>query len=276
MFAEFGELKGNKRASNYLKAVISELKKVEEKVVSVILFGSLAKGGTTKLSDVDLLVVLDDESTPGLISKIDETLTKIENEYGYGESPEGFTEKLVFCVKRRTGMFVSHFVCRERDFKDKDFPEIFSTEKFLSSLIAPGDLVLNNLGQEGKILYGKNLLDDLDRLATGVSSLIRSLLMNLLTAISTVLILPFYRKATELSAEVIKWSLLAVHQYMTRHTGRVDDAINLLNRLGFYDPDVLDRLKYLRSHMEEDPLFVFKAPQVVIGIHMKGLSQRRG
>ncbi len=273
MFKEIKQVKESKRTSEYLSSVDEKLEEVEEKIVSVILFGSYARGDNTEMSDVDLLIVFKDNVPDRLLSEMDEILTEMEKRYNYAEKPNGFLEKLIYSLKRKTGMFVSHFICKEEDLRRKDFSKIFSTEKFLSSVIAPSDLVLNNMEQDGIALYGKPMTRNLKQ-PIEVGSMIKSLFMNSLTAIGSAIIAPFYKKTTELSTEAVKWSLLSIHQFLTQRSGGVNEAISFLKRKGIYTSETLEEFKSLRNHLRENPLFIFKVPPLIIKLHLEAIKHR--
>lgn len=273
MFNKTKELEESQQSSEYLTSVARELEKIEEKISSVILFGSFARGDNTEFSDLDLLIVFKNNTSEEIISNINKTLTELENRHDFFEQPEGILEKLIYSLKRRTGMSVSHFVCKEEDIKKRNFCEMFSTDKYLSFLIAPGDLVLNNIGEDGIVLYGKPLTKELPR-PVEISSMLKSLIMNLSTATGSLAIAPFYQNALKLSAEAVKWSLLAIHQYLTQRSGGVEEAISYLKKYEVYDSKTLEEFKSLRTQPRDNPLFIFKAPSLIIKLHFEAIKYR--
>jgi len=225
------------------------------------------------MSDVDLLIVFKDNVPESSISKVDDKLTEIEKEYNYIKPPDGILEELIYSLKRKTGMFVSHFICKERDLKEKDFSKIFSTEKIMSSLIAPSNLVLNNMTNDGTILYGKNPIEGLQQ-PVSILSMVKSLIMNLMTSIGSAVIAPFYKKSTELSTEALKWSLLAMHQYLTENSEGVNEVISFLKHHDIYTSETLEEFKSLREKLQENPVFIFKVPPIIVKLHFQAIKQR--
>ncbi len=225
------------------------------------------------MSDVDLLIVFKDEVPQDFISKIDNSLTEIEKDYNYVKSPEGILEELIYSLKRKTGMFVSHFVCKERDIEERDFSEIFSTEKIMSSLIAPSNLVLNNMTSDGVILYGKNIIEKFKQ-PVSILSMVKSLIMNLMTSIGSAIIAPFYKKSTELSTEALKWTLLATNQYLTETSEGANEVIQFLKNQGIYSSETLEEFKALREKLQENPVFIFKVPPIIVKLHFQAIKRR--
>lgn len=264
---------GEEIVSRYLNSVGKELENIEEKVASVILFGSLARGDNTEMSDVDLLIVFKDEVPDSIITEIDNSLTEIEKDYNYVKPPEGILEELIYALKRKTGMFVSHFVCKKKDIKETDFAKIFSTEKVMSSLIAPSTLVLNNMTNDGIILYGKNLIGEFKQ-PVSIHSMVKSLIMNLMTSIGSTIIAPFYERSTEISTEALKWSLLASNQYLTEESEGVNEVIRFLKKQGIYSSETLEEFKALREKLRENPVFIFKVPPMVVKLHLQAIKHR--
>lgn len=78
--------KGNEEYMNYLNLIVESLKRIlKENLVSVVLFGSVARGEAGEGSDIDLSVVTKNFGTSGsrfeIFNKIDDELRKTEEYY---------------------------------------------------------------------------------------------------------------------------------------------------------------------------------------------------
>jgi predicted nucleotidyltransferase len=85
---------GNEEYMNYLNLIVESLKRIlKENLVSVVLFGSVARGEAGEGSDIDLLVVTKNFGTSGsrfeIVNKIDDELRKTEEYYELKEKKLG-------------------------------------------------------------------------------------------------------------------------------------------------------------------------------------------
>src|SRR5712692_699037 len=193
-------------ANSYVESVISLARRTKE-IVSVIVFGSFAKGGFSGSSDVDLILVVSDTCSPGAMRDLNDVLEARAIKLGLSRARRSLGDKILSALLTQTGIFVSHFVTRESDLLKLDFSRIFHTNRILASMIAPKNIVLAGALSHAKTIFGKNLLPVGEPMRLGSEQLARSMIMNLLLAGGAVVVSPFVGRATELSLEAAKWSL---------------------------------------------------------------------
>ncbi|HLE05744.1 MAG TPA: nucleotidyltransferase domain-containing protein [Candidatus Nanoarchaeia archaeon] len=133
-------------ANKLLKAVKTA---VGTNLVSMMVFGSYARGDNNKDSDIDLIVVVKNKNKD-LISR----LAKVEYELSINSN--NFLEEKASKFLNLIGFKKSIFLFDEREFSNKKFN--FCDSRFLSWLLIPKGIIWSAIKREGKVLCGKNLL----------------------------------------------------------------------------------------------------------------------
>ena len=127
-----------KRAARYIKEILNYINtQFPGKLVSLILFGSSVNGIPTKISDVDLLIVLNDKVTKREMQRIRLRVEKLAVKYRFWSYPQSLFERILRGVKLSTGMFVPFFVTREKDLLSGKFTRIFNVNRVLAFFLSP-------------------------------------------------------------------------------------------------------------------------------------------
>lgn len=263
-----------KNAIDYIESVINllENKIGSENIVSVILFGSLASSKKlTEVSDVDLIIVLEDSISSKTFSNLNQLLTKKEEKFGFRKKPTSGIEQFLYLLESQTGMFISHFICRKSDFLACNFSRIFNVNPIVSSILAPKNIVFGNVVQSGKTLYGRNLLSEVKKVNISKIDLLRSYFMNTLLSTGALIIFKFYKRATKFSMEASKWSMFASYYYANRKTQEISRVIQYFEEKRILKR-YLKKLMELRENYRNDFKFSFYTPFVVLKIHLSVLG----
>jgi predicted nucleotidyltransferase len=248
-------------ANSYLKSVLSIAEKTGA-VVSVLIFGSFAKGGFSERSDVDLLVVVSDDCRQETIGQLESVLERQAAGFGFGRTSKSVVDKFLSALMSQTGIFESGFVTRRSDFLRSDFTKIFSTNKILTSLIAPKDIVIAGMLSRARTVFGEDLLVVRTPVAIGSGQLLRSLVMNSLLAVGALLISPLTDKSTDLSLEAVKWSLFSTYYLAYGDSPGIDRIAERFISSGIL-PGVMRRMLSLRESRASDNRFLVMAPIAV-------------
>ncbi len=244
--------------------VLLQAKNLNLKIISVILFGSCLQGDFEEnISDVDVIFVVDDSSTDSAINSLQSYITRITDD----THSQGIISHILQLVSRRTGMFISGFVCRESSFRNLNFSEVFGVSKILANILAPSNLVLNGMLSNYAVIMGKDLLSNAQLLQIDMFQIIRSLLMNLLLSISSLLICMFSSHAIRYSLESLKWSILSCHFYVFKTSSSLSRSVHKLGLDKRYKR-IIKRLLQLRKHPTKDPFVSLLAPWYVIRFHI--------
>jgi predicted nucleotidyltransferase len=248
-------------ANSYLKSVLSIAEKTDA-VISVVIFGSFAKGGFSERSDVDLLVVVSDDCHQETIGQLKTVLERQAAMFGFGQTSKSFVDRFLSALMSQTGIFESSFVTRRSDFLRSDFTKIFSTNKILTSLIAPKDIVIASMLSHARTVFGEDLLVARTPVTIGSGQLLRSLVMNSLLAVGALLISPLTDKSTDLSLEAVKWSLFSTYYLAYGDSPGINRIAERFISSGIL-PGLMRKMLALRESGASDEPFLLMAPIAV-------------
>lgn len=262
-----------RKANAYISSVIQILEKyLGDRLLSVVIFGSIVKGYSTEVSDADILFIVSDDCSKKEINYIHRLIMAFEVKYQYLVPPKGLVSRILYCVDKSTGMFISHFVTRKKDFLKGNFSKMFQVNKLLAIVLAPNEIVYGSVLCRAKVLHGQDLIKEASFPNVSLIQLLKSILMNIITSISVLFIYPLTKRATLYEMETAKWSLLAAYYYINH------DSPPLPVLLKFF----LDRkisTKYvktwiaLRNNYRQDYKFGLFTPLNILKIHMAILKQ---
>ncbi|MBD3311954.1 hypothetical protein GF352_00645 [archaeon] len=138
-----------------LKTLSKQVKKVvgKKNLVSIMVFGSYARGDYNGDSDVDLIVVVKDKT---------KELVKELNDLEDDLSVEGDTwlELRIARFLNLIGFKKNIFLFDEGGWRKKRFN--FCDSRLLSKLLIPKGVIWSNIKREGKVVYGEDLIKDLN------------------------------------------------------------------------------------------------------------------
>ena len=247
-----------------------------ENVVSIILFGSYARQDFTDNSDVDLLIILSDEfykrKSRAYFKRLEELSLAIELKHDLKIKRTGVITAILNVVEKTTGMFVSHFICRKSDWEKQIFFKIFGVNSFLSTLIAPGDIVLKNMSQSHLFLYGKEQLPRIKKIK--LTQIIKSLIMTELIAVGSIFIFPLWRNVVKYSLEAFKWSVRNSFLYLSdRHAsmGRIREFFTKTAVSERY----FDEFLSLRNQFKRKFWFTARCPIQIFKIYVAAIKYRK-
>jgi hypothetical protein len=275
-------------ARNFIKQVI----KVVEKYIpctsfALFVFGSLSHkqdkadcvNGT---SDVDLLVIVKDDVFCKAKNAWAELNSLQQFFFMNGTKNRGIVASILRVVERQTGMHESIFLARERDFKEVRFARIFRTNKIISGLLAPANIVFGSALCHMTRLHGN---DDIETTVRAMQStigsekhilpdLVKSLLMNVVLSIAAIVLLPITRRATRYSIESTKWSMYAATYLMIGERPSKPNQQRFFAKLGV-NAAFLDRWMQLSKAYQPDVTFTLVAPWNVLKIHALGFKIKK-
>ena len=260
----------NSNYINYLKDVKHQAQVVvKDNLLSIILFGSYAKGKPTKVSDVDVIIVVSDSTQEYEISKLRRVLESVAIRHEYWYNPRSLLKRILRVVKLKTGMFVPFFVCRESDLINGRFERIFGVSKLLSLLLAPRNSVLNSIKVKSKVIYGKNLISKMKIKRPSYVEIIKSYVMNLLQSLGALIISPFDNEATKYSMEAFKWSIYTIREVLKDD----DEFKKLLKEVS--KSQILNynfkQWEILRNAYRQHYPFVFMTPSALTEMYLRTL-----
>ena len=152
----FANLPANVR--DYLDAVLEFADQRSSEIVSIMVFGSAAKGGFSPVSDVDLFVVLADEVRWNRRKKLERGLAVLELKYKLRKRPKSKKESILTAVDRLAAQFKSQFICYKHDFISGNTAAVAGINPVLESLFLSTRIAFVDDVVSARTLWGEELL----------------------------------------------------------------------------------------------------------------------
>ncbi len=276
----------DKKSKNYLKDAIKllDIQCGIENIIYIILFGSQSSGIPSKISDCDLLIILNNSLSKNEICLLKKNFLALELKHEFREQPKGFINRISVGFQKATGMFVSHFITDLKTWTEKKFYKIFDVNKFFSYLLAPRDIILHSVIKSSIILYKANSLEILNKdsyFIPKIIEMVKSIIMNYLLTIGSLLFIPFNPVSIKYLLESIKWSLRSSNCYIF---GDSESLKKISFRFIAFEKNIKKRRKtsqyfntfiMLRDNPCYDFRFIFKSLYRVLKIHIQGIMFRK-
>ncbi len=246
----------------YLEQVVRESSGIcGDKLRSVILFGSLARGEFSEgVSDVDLLFVVSDDTPHVTITILDSALERLEFSAGAARNLNHF----LWVFASHTALFKSHFIIRYGTLLSLDAKRLFEeAEGFRLPLgrlffkLAPKDLVISNILNGATVVWGENILSRIPhtRPQRGLARVfIVSIVLSLFGALSSLI----FDDGTFFSLEAVKWFLLDTNPFSMASPPGLREAIAKAQQRG--PSQMLQRFTSLRERYHRSVMFSLTCP----------------
>lgn len=272
----------NQRSQDYINDVITLIKNEMgiEKILSIILFGSQASNHheDTGISDCDLLIIFDDSVSNRNIRNVEKYFMSLEIKHQFRDFNYTFAKKVLGVVQQTTGMFISHFMTQKKYWKKAEFHKIFRVNEVFTLLFAPSKIVLSSVIDNSTLLYGEDSREDVKQtIKIPFYDMIKSVLMNLIIAIFSIVITPFSSlNSIKYELEAVKWALRASNYYSYEDSESLEKIIKrfmLFERPRFKKraQKFYSEFLQLRKSPERNLSFILRVPFRVLKIHVKGL-----
>jgi predicted nucleotidyltransferase len=253
------------RVRGYLDAIAQACSRDGRGLVSIVLFGSAAKGGFARQgSDVDLIVVLPDGASREERSRAYDDVCRLEIEHGFKE-PTGPRNSLQ-AFAGRTGNDLSFFVCTRSDLLSGDVARVFDLTT--AEALFVDRIVLANVIASSKTAWGEDLrpllrpphVRRLDVFKAGFN-----FTCQLLLSLAAYRLLP---DATRYAMGTLKRSLHSCYFCYHRKTTALDEEVAFFQqRLG--ESQALKLLLDLRGQYRKSFGFVLRCLPALLQLHLR-------
>ena len=279
-------LKGlNEQSRNYIKDIVVLINKEIgiNKIVSLLLFGSQqVDNENTAVSDCDLLFIFKNRVSGRHLKEIERYFIALEIKHKFKEPTSKLFREILGVIQLSTGMFVSHFLTKQKFWEQAIFYKIFRVNRFFSMLFAPRNIVLGSVIQNSTVLFGEDLRDSIrPKIKITVREIFRSTVMNLFISFFALLIGP--RKelnSIKYQLEAIKWSLKASNYYCYEDSESLNKILERF--ISFETPKRKAKterfyLKFLelRKNPNNDLKFMIFSPLRILRIHINAITFRK-
>jgi len=279
-------LKGlNEQSRNYIKDIVVLINKEIgiNKIVSLLLFGSQqVEVENTVVSDCDLLFIFKNRVSSRHLKEIERYFIALEIKHNFKEPTSKLTHEILSVIQQSTGMFVSHFLTKQKFWNQAKFYKIFRVNRVFSALFAPRNIVLGNVIQNSTILFGEDLRNSIrPKIKITVREIFRSTVMNLFISLFALLIGPIKDlNSIKYQLEAIKWSLKASNYYCYEDSELLEKIVERF--ISFEKPKqqakaelFYSKFLELRKNPINDLKFMIFSPLRILKIHIKAIIFRK-
>lgn len=273
----------NEQSRNYINDVVALINNEVgiNKILSIILFGSQQQKmqENTKVSDCDLLLIFKDRVKKSHIRDIEKYFIALEIKHHFRDyEKDHIIQKILDSLQQTTGMFISHFLTKQKYWEQARFHRIFNVNRYFSAMFAPRNIVLCSVIDNSTILYGKDIREIVwDNIEVPPFDMIKSMTMNLLISLFALAISPFKKlKPMKYTLESIKWALRASNYYSFEDSESLEKVCFRFRHLEKFESSYrhaqifYKRFLALRKEPNLDLGFMLRTPLRILKIHAKG------
>lgn len=275
----------NKQSSNYIKDIVMLINKEigVNKILSIILFGSQRLNQeNTIISDCDLLFIFKNRVSNRHIKEIEKYFIALEIKHNFREPNSSLIHDILGVIQQSTGMFVSHFLTKQKFWEHGVFHKIFQVNRVFSAMFAPRNIVLGNVIENSTILYGEDLRFLLKpNIKITIFEMFRSTIMNLFISFFALLIGPFRKlKSIKYQLEALKWTLRSSNYYCFGDSELLNKIIErfVAFEKGEKQPKArkyFSQFLKLRTAPYNDLGFMIRNPIRIMKIHVKAIIYKK-
>ena len=145
------------RVQTYIEALVQTWAQDRVPLVSVVLFGSAAKGGFTgEVSDVDLILVVPDDASRATRRRLGGDVARLEAVHGLRVATNRSAGRLRALIERAVGHGFSCFVCTRSDLISGDVARVLGLRPLETPFV--DRIVFASIVASAVTVWGENLL----------------------------------------------------------------------------------------------------------------------
>jgi predicted nucleotidyltransferase len=262
------------KVRDYVDEVLKIAKERSLEIVSIAVFGSVAKGGFSQsVSDVDLIVALADKVPQKAKGLITSDLADLELKHGLREHPKSKTEFVYSQIDRMAGQFKSHFVCYACDLLAGNSSAVFGwhplAEPFFSTRIGFANIVTS-----AKTIWGADLLKQAHVPPVRKWHLTNNCLSFLSLNGIAFLTFPILPNATKYSMSVMKWMIHNCHFCYTLKAATLEEGVEFFRAKLEHNKALLELLS-LRREYRPSLKFVMECFHAIVHLYVMTVRENR-
>lgn len=261
------------RVQTYLDALVQTCAQDRASLVSVVLFGSAAKGGfSADISDVDLIIVLQDDASRAKRRRLAKDVAQLEAFHGLRAATAHSPGGLRAIIERAVGHGFSCFVCTRDDLISGDVGRVLDLRPLETLLV--DRIVFANIVASAVTVWGEDLLP-----RVSVPSVRRLDVFKALFAFSSQVLLsavtfPALPDATKYAMGALKRSLHSCYFCYHRRTAALEEEVDFFRRrLGA--SQTLEQLLALRGQYRRSFAFVIGCLPALLRLHLRTARDNR-
>ncbi|MFN2623920.1 MAG: nucleotidyltransferase domain-containing protein [Chthoniobacterales bacterium] len=261
------------RVRDYLESLVRASMESGLRLASVILFGSGAIGGfSTTASDVDLILVVPDDTSMEDRDRLRMAVERIEVIHGFRKNSEGPQGKLAALVEKATANLHLFFICSRSDLRSGRVEQILDLRP--SQALFVDRVVIPSIITSAVTVWGEDLLSQIPMAPIRRFDVLKAFHGLFAQALLTVAVFPLLPDATKYAMGVVKRSVHNCFFCYRGHRASLEDEITFFQqRLG--PSRTLSQLLALRSEYRRSFAFVLLCLPTLVSLHLRTAIDNR-
>jgi len=232
------------RISRYLDAV--EQTCGHSSLVSLVLFGSVASGDSSNTSDVDLIVVLPDNTTANTMSRLREEIATLETSFGFRPIQSTGSRRWRSRVERAAGHLFSCFVCTRGQLLSGDVAALLGLCRWEVPFV--DRIVLASIVASAVTIAGEDLIPRIRVPPVRRADVFKALFTFVCQIVLSVAVFPVLSDATKFAMGALKHSVRSCYFCYHRRSAPLTEEIAFLNRRFGVSRTLVDLLALRRQY----------------------------
>ncbi len=252
----YSQLTKKSHADDYLNDVIQLADERYPAIGSILIFGSAAKGNFLRgVSDIDLLIVLADNTAQQTKRIISDDLAALELKHRLRRPPDSRLERLYTKVDRMASQFKSYFVCYRRDLLSGNTAAVFDVNPLIESLILSTHIGFASIVKSSTVMWGEDFRRQIHIPALTKAHLMKNWVAFLLLNAFAFVGYPFLPNATLYSMSALKWMLHSCYFCYILESATIEEEIEFFRtKLG--EHKTFSELQSLRREKRPSLAFI--------------------
>ena len=255
------------RVQTYLEALAQTCAQDGPSLVSVILFGSAAKGSFSgDVSDVDLIIVVPDGVSRETRRRLSEDVARLETTHGLRGATTASPTGVRAFIERFMGHGLSCFICTRADVVSGSMARMLGLRQL--EMLFVDRIVLASIIASAVTLWGENLLPHVPAPSVRRLDVFKALFGFCGQVVFSAAAFPVLPDATQYAMGTLKHSLHSCFFCYHRRTATLEQEVDFFQpRLGA--SQLLVELLALRNHYRPSFGFVIRCLPVIVRLHLR-------
>jgi predicted nucleotidyltransferase len=255
------------RVQTYLEALIQTCARDGAPLVSVVLFGSAAKGGFSgEVSDVDLIIVVSDDPPRTQRRQLAEDVARLEALHGLRPATTHSPRRLRTFIERVMSHGFSYFVCTRGDLISGDVARVLGVRPLEAPFV--DRIVFATIVASAVTVWGEDLLPQVAVPSVRRLDVFKALLTFSNQVLLSAVAFPVLPDATRYAMGALKHSLHSCFFCYHRRTAAVEVEVDFFqSRMG--PSQTLVDLLALRRESRRSFAFVVRCLPTIVRLHVR-------
>jgi predicted nucleotidyltransferase len=250
--------------SRYLDAVTEACGHAS--VVSLVLFGSVAGGSSSNVSDVDLILVLPDDTTPNTMSRLREQIARLETTFGFRPVQRTGSRRWRSRVERAAGHLFPCCVCTRGQLLSGDVAAVLGLRRWEAPFV--DRIVLASIVASAVTIAGEDLVPRIPVPPVRRADVLKALFAFACQIVLSVAVFPVLSDATKFAMGALKHSVRSCYFCYHQCSAPLTEEIAFFNRRFGASRTLMDLLA-LRRQYRPSFWFVIRCFPTVVSLQVR-------